>query len=278
MSDLFIAGMNRLWRSRVFHICCLVSFAANVFVMLATYRQLLNYESLGLERSITLDNVFYGLIPVLGVMCSVFASLFIGTVHSDGVMRNMLVVGRARWEIYLANYAVCFVAAVAFLVCWFLGGLTGVPLIGVWQDVNGLLLRCAVLLLCAASYMGIFCLLCMLCTNRAVAAVIAVLLSVALLMLSSYMLNALNQPEFQQGVMMTEAGPQLSDPMPNPSYVGGMKREVFRFLSDTLPSGQSISVCSYELERPVLSLVSSAVIALLTTAVGVICFRRKDIR
>ena len=248
MSDLFIAGMNRLWRSRVFHICCLVSFVANVFVMLATYRQLLNYESLGLERSITLDNVFYGLIPVLGVMCSVFASLFIGTVHSDGVMRNMLVVGRARWEIYLANYAVCFVAAVAFLVCWFLGGLTGVPLIGVWQDVNGLLLRCAVLL------------------------------SVALLMLSSYMLNALNQPEFQQGVMMTEAGPQLSDPMPNPSYVGGMKREVFRFLSDTLPSGQSISVCSYELERPVLSLVSSAVIALLTTAVGVICFRRKDIR
>ena len=211
-------------------------------------------------------------------MCSVFASLFIGTVHSDGVMRNMLVVGRARWEIYLANYAVCFVAAVAFLVCWFLGGLTGIPLIGVWQDVNGLLLRCAVLLLCAASYMGIFCLLCMLCTNRAVAAVIAVLLSVALLMLSSYMLNALNQPEFQQGMAMTEAGLQLSDPMPNPSYVGGMKREVLQFLSDTLPSGQTISVCSYELERPVLSLASSVVIALLTTAAGIVCFRRKDIR
>ena len=134
------------------------------------------------------------------------------------------------------------------------------------------------LLLCAASYMGIFCLLCMLCTNRAVAAVIAVLLSVALLMLSSYMLNALNQPEFQQGMAMTEAGLQLSDPMPNPSYVGGMKREVFQFLSDTLPSGQTISVCSYELERPVLSLASSVVIALLTTAAGIVCFRRKDIR
>ena len=53
---------------------------------------------------------------------------------------------------------------------------------------------------------------------------------------------------------------------------------MFRFLSDTLPSGQSISVCSYELERPVFSLVSSAVIALLTTASGIVCFRRKDIR
>ncbi len=278
MSDLFLAGVNRLWRSRVFQICCLVSFVANVFVMLATYRQVLNYTELGLEQSITLDNVFYGLVPVLGVMCAVFASLFIGTEHSDGVMRNMLVVGRARWEIYLANYAVCLVAAFAFLVCWFLGGLAGVPLIGAWRDVNGLLLSCAVLVLCAASYMGIFCLLSMLCTNRAVAAVIALLLSVALLMFSSYMLNALSQPEFQQGMMMTEAGLELSEPMPNPSYVGGMKREVFRFLSDTLPSGQSISVCSYELERPVFSLVSSAAIALLTTAAGVVCFRRKDIR
>lgn len=71
-------------------------------------------------------------------------------------------------------------------------------------------------------------------------------------MCSSYMLNALNQPEFQQGMMMTEAGLQLSEPTPNPSYVGGMKRELFQFLSDTLPSGQSISVCSYELNRPVL--------------------------
>ena len=131
MCDLFLAGFNRLWRSRVFQICCLVSFAANVFVMLATYRQVLNYTELGLEQSITLDSVFYGLVPVLGVMCAVFVSLFIGTEHSDGVMRNMLVVGRARWEIYLANYAVCFVGTAAFLVCWFLGGLVGIPLIGV---------------------------------------------------------------------------------------------------------------------------------------------------
>ena len=147
MCDLFLAGFNRLWRSRVFQVCCLVSFAANVFVMLATYRQVLNYTELGLEHSITLDSVFYGLVPVLGVMCAAFVSLFIGTEHSDGVMRNMLVVGRARWEIYLANYAVCFVGTAAFLVCWFLGGLVGIPLIGVWQDVNGLLLGCAVLLL-----------------------------------------------------------------------------------------------------------------------------------
>ena len=278
MSDLFLAGFNRLWRSRVFQICCVISFVANAFVMLATYRQVLTYAGLGLEQDITLDNVFYALVPVLGVICAVFVSLFIGTEHSDGVMRNMLVVGRARWEIYLANYAVCFVGTAAFLVCWFLGGLVGIPLIGVWQDVNGLLLKCAVLLLCAAAYTGIFCLLSMLCTNRAVAAVIAVLLAVALLMLASVMLNALNQPEFQQGMVMAETGLQLSEPSPNPNYVGGMKREVFQFLSDTLPSGQSISVCSYELERPVLSLVSSVVIAVLTSAAGVVFFKRKDLR
>lgn len=278
MCDLFLAGFNRLWRSRVFQICCALSFAANVFVMLATYRQVLNYTELGLEHSITLDSVFYGLVPVLGVMCAAFVSLFIGTEHSDGVMRNMLVVGRARWEIYLANYAVCFIGTAAFLVCWFLGGLVGIPIVGSWRDLNGLLLRCAVLLLSAAAYTGIFCLLSMLCTNRAVAAVVALLLAIGLLMCSSYMLNALNQPEFQQGMVMTETGLQLTDLEPNPSYVGGMKREVFQFLSDTLPSGQSISVCSYELERPVLSLVSSVVIAMLTSAAGVVFFKRKDLR
>lgn len=278
MPDLFLAGFARLWRSRVFQVCCAVSFLGNVVVMLATYRQLQNYAVLGLEQSITLDSVFYGLVPALGVVCAVFVSLFIGTEHSDGVMRNMLVVGRARWEIYLANYAVCLVAAAAFLGCWFLGGLVGLPLVGVWQDVNGLLVNCAVLLLCAAAYTGIFCLLSMLCANRAVAAVVALLLAIALLMWSSYMLNALSQPEFQQGMLMTEAGMQLSEPTPNPSYVSGMEREVFQFLSDTLPSGQSISVCSYELGRPLLSLAASVVIAALTTAAGVVFFKRKDLR
>ena len=43
-------------------------------------------------------------------------------------------------------------------------------------------------------------------------------------------------------------------------------------------SGQTISVCSYELERPVLSLVSSVVIAVLTSAAGVVFFKRKDLR
>ncbi len=278
MSDLFLAGVNRLWRSRVFHICCLAALLGNAVVMLSAANAAMRGVRLGYEQMVFLDDIFYSVVPALGVICAVFAGLFIGTEHSDGVMRNMLVVGRARWEIYLANYAVCLVAAFAFLVCWFLGGLAGVPIIGAWRDVNGLLLRCAVLVLCAASYMGIFCLLSMLCANRAVAAVVALLLSVALLMFSSYMLSALNEPEFQQGMMMTEAGLELSEPTPNPSYVAGMKREVFRFLSDTLPSGQSISVCSYELERPVLSLVSSAVIALLTTVPGVLFFRRKDIR
>ena len=46
MSDLFLAGFNRLWRSRVFQVCCVISFLANIFVMLATYRQVLNYTCL----------------------------------------------------------------------------------------------------------------------------------------------------------------------------------------------------------------------------------------
>ena len=122
-------------------------------------------------------------------------------------MRNMLVVGRARWEIYLANYAVRFVTAVAFLVCWFLGGLYGRSPIGVWQDVNGLLLR-----LCRAVVRRVL--------HGHLLPVVHALheprrggrhsraVVGALLMLSSYMLNALNQPEFQQGMAMTEAGLQ----------------------------------------------------------------------
>ena len=278
MCDLFLAGFNRLWRSRVFQICCLVSLLGNAAVVLSSAYAAMRGVKLGFEQMVFLDDLFFSTAPVLGVMCAAFVSLFIGTEHSDGVMRNMLVVGRARWEIYLANYAVCFVGTAAFLVCWFLGGLVGIPIVGAWRDLNGLLLRCAVLLLCSASFTGIFCLLSMLCTNRAVAAVLALLLAIGLLMWSSYMLNALNQPEFQQGMVMTEAGLQLSEPTPNPSYVGGMKREVFQFLSDTLPSGQSISVCSYELNRPVLSLASSVVIAVLSSAVGMIFFKRKDLR
>ena len=118
----------------------------------------------------------------------------------------------------------------------------------------------------------------MLLPNRAVAAVLAILLVLGLLLLGSVLYNALWEPEYLTGMVMTANGIEMGEAQPNPNYISGALRTVFQFLVDTLPTGQSILLANQELGRPGLSLAASGAIVLLCSGCGVAAFRRKDLK
>ena len=63
----------------------------------------------------------------------------------------------------------------------------------------------------------------------------------------------------------------------NPAYVGGVKRAVYQFLNDVLPTSQAITfwMSSYDATSVFLSLYSVGVI-IVTTVIGV-CVLKKEI-
>ena len=136
----------------------------------------------------------------------------------------------------------------------------------------------AVALLLTAALAALLTLLCLLIPNRAVSAVAAILLMFGLIVVGSVFYNALCEPEMAAAAIMTVNGFEVGEPTPNPDYVSGALRTVYQFAVDALPTGQAILLANQELAHPAVSLSASAGLVLLCTAVGMLVFRRKDLK
>lgn len=271
MHKLLSAGLYRLGKDKAFWGTLAAVFFTSIIVMVFGIRR----DNAG--SAVNLDDYYFYLLPALGLFCAFFIGLFIGAEYTDGTMRNKIVVGHTRAEIYLSNFIVCLIACESFVGAWLAGGLTGIPALGVWKSGYAVLLYIALAVLLTAAVTAVFVMVCLSAVRRN-AAVWTILLFLLLLVIASYLYNHLCEPELSSGVMMTANGVQMMEPGPNPDYIGGTRRIIYQFIVDALPTGQSILINNKEVGRPLLSAASSVVIAVLTTFAGIVRFRKKDLK
>lgn len=269
MLKLLRANFSRLWRSKALWLCF-----GGAFVFSTLF--LLNFPA---DDATALDEVFTQVFPFLPLLYAAFLSLFLGVEYQDGTLRNKIVTGHARWKVYIASLLSGIAGCWVILLGWLLSASIGALEFG-WfaAPAAGLALELAVALGTAAALAAILTLLGMLLPNRAVAAVLAILLMLGLLVLGSYFYNALCEPEYFSGMVMTTNGFEAGEAQLNPNYISGTLRTVYQFAVDALPTGQSILLANQELERPVLSLCASVCLVLLSSAAGLLAFRRKDLK
>lgn len=277
MRKLLSANFSRLWKDKAFWICIIAMLLLTVACMLNGSRQAILLKQEG--YIVELDNYYFMLAPVPGLFQAVFISLFLGTEYSDGSIRNKLIVGHTRTNIYLANMVVCFTAGLCILAAWLIGGLIGIPFFGAWKiGAQGAAAFVLIAVFFSAAFTGIFTILGTLSTNKAATAVAAILLWLGLLILASMAYSRLCEPEFASGVMMTVNGMETLDAAPNPDYVSGAFRTFLEWVVNILPTGQSILMSNMDLSHPVQDIICSTLIALGTTLGGILAFRRKDLK
>lgn len=276
MRKLMSANLSRLWRDKVFWITVAAMLVFNLINVLNGCRQAT--QAMG-EFGYTLDHYCFGFLTMIGVFIAAFIGLFQGTEYSDGTMRNKLIVGHSRIKIYLANFLTNYIASAIVLFAGFLVGVVGVPILG-WleMETSAVVSYLAASLLMAGAWCAIFTRISMLITNKAYGVVFCILICLGFVFLGSYFYNALCQPEMYSGAQITVDGIMAGDPVPNPEYVSGFKRQVYEFLSDFFPSSQSIQMSNLEAAHPIRMMLCSLGIAVMTTLGGVIGFRRKDLK
>lgn len=275
---LLNANFARLWRSWVFWLAFFGMLALSVFSMFGGCRRYALDQMLG--RGASLDYYYFELMPVLGLFSAVFTGLFLGTEYADGAMRNKLVVGHSRTNIYFANLITCSISSLLFLAALLLGGLVGIPTFGLWKMAPEEL-ACYLLLavLSALAISAVFTAVGMaFSSNRAVGAVIAILLFLGLMYCASMVYSSLSQPEMYSGMHITAEGLQVGDPEPNPSYIGGTVRTVYEFLLDLLPTGQGMQMANLEAANPLRMALCSAGIFAAAALCGGLLFHRKDLK
>ena len=274
MRKMLYANFCRLWKDKVFWI---TAAAMLVFSLANVFDGMKNAAQPGF--SYTLEHYLFGFLPMFGAFAAAFISLFQGTEYNDGTLRNKLIIGHTRTKLYFANFLANCVGSAIILTIGFLAGMVGVPVIG-WLRLDTAVmvsyLICSFLM--AGVWSALFTLIVMLAANKAYGAVFCILFWLGFTFFGSYFHNALCEPEMNSGGLLTMEGMTMSEPTPNPDYVGGFKRQVYEFLADFFPSTQSIQMSNLKVSHPYRMMLCSAGITIAAVLGGVLCFRKKDIR
>lgn len=274
MSKLLSANFMRLKRDKFFWIGIAFMFAAGVFFPVIKY---LDMKQTGAINNI--DKGFFGCTLFIGIVMAVFCSLFIGTEYSDGTMRNKIVIGHKRAYIYLANFITSAIVSIAMSIMFFFPFLCiGVPLFGFFEmDIKLVLLFSLTALVLAVVFSSIFTLISMLNRNKAITAIICILLVVLFLVVGTQMNKMLDEPKTNIGLIMTEAG-QKYEELPNPKYLGDKERNIVQFFYDFIPGGQVVQCMTLDAINIARLPIYSLIITILTTGAGVIFFKKKDLK
>lgn len=275
MSKLLKGNLVRLFLSKIFWICTAAVFFTVIFIMQMGGKAVK-------VRNVTMDEYFFYVGPMISLFFSVFISMFIGTEHSDGTVRNKLIIGHSRKQIYLAYYLTCLIGTGIMIAVWFLGGLTGIPLLGAWTiSTAEIMTNVLITILYCALLTAIFVFFSVMIQNKAASAVVQIIFAIILILLGSMLFNQLCEPEKTSSISLVNNEVVMGEPEPNPLYIGGAMRQIYIALVNILPTGQGILMLHWNDSVPIiipLQLISSILLAFSITVVGIMAFCRKDLK
>ena len=276
MRKLLKANFSRLRHDRVFWLLAalMVFFGASMAIVHAV-----NIRREGAVWMMDFSLLTYTtLAPIL---TSVLVALFAGSDYSGGTLRNKLIAGHRRGNIYLANLITCCCAGLLLCFAFVIPqGVLG-PLLGgqIQSTPMKLLMYGALSLVLMIAFTALFTLIAMLCQNKSHTVAGCILLVFVLIFLGVYITSALNEPEYLAGYSYTENGVTVEEPeTKNPNYISGTKRQVYEFMQDFTPGGQMLQISDMDTEKPAMLALYDGIILLAATGLGMVFFRRRDLK
>lgn len=280
MSRLLSADFARLRENTFFKLCVIGMFLLGIYMKAMDYVSSTQYGfSVSLSSMLTI--YMFALIFILPA----FISLFVGTEYSNGTIRNKLIIGHTRLSIYLSNLITGVAASLIFTAAYLIAAFAvGIPLCGVtgvdYRELVSLFLLSTVTMTATVSLstlVGMF------CQNRAVTAVVNLLSILFLLVISIYISARLNEPEYYQSatVIADDGTLQNTTVEKNPAYLRKTERKIYQFLDEFIPTSQAVAITRGTVDdySSVARMAGfSAGITVVSTAVGIFVFQRKDIK
>ena len=279
MIKLLKANLARLWKNKVFWLGFLV---LNVFCII---------QKIGLIQDTIevhyLEETFWIQAYVLGIILSVFISLFIGAEYEYGTIRNKIISGYDRSEIYLANIFACIIAGwIMCMGCLISSLLVGVPFLGFFHiELSEILLQGICVFALSAAYTAIYCFFAMLIHNRTITAIACIMLSFLLLCSGTVVSNRLDESEYYYIPDASLGIGEIDDVsnsewIRNRDYLEGTKRRIYEIVFEVIPGGQSLQLSGMLNEQTsyIEMFSASLVWIVLSCGCGVLLFCRKDLR
>ncbi len=252
MTRLLSANLRRLKINIPFYVFSFIILAVSIFFTSKGYLLMFG-EFMFAEIAIMLVSA------VPAGLNTLFISFFLGREYSDKTIRNKIVVGYTKGEIYSAAFLTTSLVTTFWVVLWFVGSIFGAALTGGEYSMERLIVKALVALLYNLAFSSALTAMCMTIHSRALCVVLNT-------QIPSYLITfiAVN------GSFLETEG----------AFTPVMK-EIMTFIINLLPMGQWFYKCVEFGEilypTPVLIALSAGII-ILFTAVGTVVFRKKELK
>lgn len=222
MIKLLRAGFRRAFKSVIFWLGLSASFVTGVMAAFNT------------RSSKGLDDVY--IMPFF-VIIAIVVSLLIGAEHSDGALRNKVVVGHSKSAVYFANLIVLTAfSLIALLIYLGVFSLLMVGHTGTFPTY-ALIISAIGFILVTLAYTIILVSVSMMISQRAANAIVCMILVLATVFASYAIDDMLGHSEFIEIVTSVNNGNFETIREENPRYIGGVKREILQSIEGFIPYG-----------------------------------------
>ena len=253
-------------------------YAAGVTALVVLVNQYWDKARFG--RNCPMDETLMLGFMLAGFLLCIFCGLFAGSEYESGGIRHQIIAGHTRPAIYLSHLITALgVGAAAAAAYMILGGGLGALLLDPGKKNAGQIVTetlCG--LLSVAACASLFHMIAMTTENRAKALLLCVLVFLSMFFLATFIEGRLEEPEMVSGYMMTVNGVRQSDPEPNPRYLQPGPRQFCEFLMALLPMGTQLQLTIGNFYQTGLSLLCSLFVTGVATGIGLMLFRKKDVK
>lgn len=274
MIRLLNAGFTRLRKNKIFWLLTIFSIGLALFMIYTQYSNMKKYGEI-----IEVYQLMLNYATIIGIVISIFASLFLGVEYSDGAIRNKISIGHKRINIYLSNLMIVTITSLfSYILFMTVIAIVGIPLFGeITISIPTLLKLIGCIFVMILSYSSIFTLIAMLISNKTISAVTSMMLAFGLMMVALICLKIIDTKEYIQSGYMVD-GEMKFEEILNPKYPSETKKKVCQILLDINPAGQGFQIAGRIAPNlKVLPLYSFGILVVFTGA-GLIIFNKKELK
>lgn len=275
MIKLLRANIFRLKKDFTFF-CTIIATIIVALLLIAT--QLNNKFNYG--EFVNIDNILFLSPIIIGILSAITTSLFIGLDYSDATIRNKIIKGHKKADIYIANFLTSIIMnLIEIIIFMIIVSLFGLILLdGFALSINEMICILIDIVFIACSYSAIFTFMAMFINNATVSAIVNVFLIFIMLVVSFILLEKLATPDtITQSVYNGNA--LVEEEIPNPNALTTKEKNTYQLIANLFPTGQALQVSQiYKFDTnyeyyPLYSLV----IIVAFTSLGIYLFERKEI-
>lgn len=278
MMKLFRAAFHRAVNQKLLRNELIIAGFLSVFIILNGYFET-NLTNAYIYKLVAR---FFGYAPLVGPFIAVFSAHLWGSDYEYGTLRNKIICGHAREEVYFSNLLLIICAGLNTALIWLvINGILGISLLGAANlslSLGEMALYIFSSLLMVIALSSVCCMLANLAENKSSATLLCVGVVVAMVIIGMLLYDRFAEPEFSPGWVWDASNPTVRWHPENEKFVAEPLRILLEFFICLTPGGQSVILCEEGAEHLIMLPLCSVFAFLLSSIIGIYCFKRKNLK